>query len=190
MTSRTTAWLPVGLLLLVAALAVWLNSAVQGVPPRNDGSKRHDPDMLVENFVAKQFGIEGKIRYTLAAQKMVHYPDDDTSQLTAPRFEALEQNAPPVSVTSQTAMLTQKGDEIFLYGDVVMVREATPTTSRITVHTSFMHLIPDSGIAQTDKPLVMEDANTIVNARSMLANNKLQTITLTQVKATYVQKRP
>jgi lipopolysaccharide export system protein LptC len=96
MTSRATAWLPVGLLLLVAALAVWLNNAVQGVPPKNDGSKRHDPDMMVENFVAKQFGMDGKIRYTLAAQKMVHYPDDDTSQLTAPRFEALEQKGPPM----------------------------------------------------------------------------------------------
>jgi lipopolysaccharide export system protein LptC len=87
-------------------------------------------------------------------------------------------------------MLTQKGDEIFLYGDVVLVREATPTTSRMTVRTSFLHLIPDSGIAQTDKPVVLEDLNTIVNATSMLANNKLRTIALTKVKATYVQKKP
>jgi lipopolysaccharide export system protein LptC len=189
MTSRATAWLPVGLLLLVAALAVWLNSAVQGVPPKSDGSKRHDPDSMVENFVAKQFAPDGRIRYTLAAQKMVHYPDDDTSHLTAPRFEAFEQDTPPLTVSAQTGMLTQKGDEVFLYGDVLMVREATATTPRMTLRTSYMHVIPDSGIAQTDKPVVMEDPTTIVNAAGMLANNKLRTIALTKVKATYVQKK-
>jgi lipopolysaccharide export system protein LptC len=188
MTSRATAWLPIGLLLLVAGLAVWLNNAVQSTAPKNDGSKRHDPDAIVENFVAKQFGVTGKIRYTLAAQKMVHYPDDDTSHLTAPRFEAFEQDAPPLTITADTAKLTQKGDEVFLYSNVLMVREATPTTSRMTLRTSYMHIVPDSGIAQTNQPVLMEDANATVQAASMLANNKLQTISLSTVRATYVKK--
>ena len=58
----------------------------------------------------------------------------------------------------------------------------------MTLRTSYMHIVPDSGIAQTDQPVLMEDANATVQAASMFANNKLQTISLSTVRATYVKK--
>ena len=91
--------------------------------------------------------------------------------------------------TADTAMLTQKGDDIFLRGNVVMVRAAGPATSELTVRTNYLHMIPDAGIAKTDEPVIIQDASATINATSMVANNKTQTITLTRVNANYEQKQ-
>lgn len=189
MTTRASNWIPLLLLLLLAGATFWLSRAVTGVPGRGDGAKRHDPDMIVENFAAKQFGEDGQVRYTLAAKKMVHYPDDDTSHLTDVSFNAFEKGDPPFRATADTALLTQKGDEVFLRGNVVMVREAGPTSAELTVRTTYLHIIPDTGIAKTDQPVVLQDATTVVNAASMLANNKTKNIFLTRVNATYEKKK-
>ncbi|MBA2689562.1 MAG: LPS export ABC transporter periplasmic protein LptC [Burkholderiales bacterium] len=189
MSSRARGLLPLLLLLLLAGLTFWLSQAVTGLPDKGNGTKRHDPDMFVDNFTAKQFGADGTVRYTLAARKMVHYPDDDTSHLTDVKFNATETGAPPFTATSDTGVLTQKGEEIFLRGNVILVREAAPPNSRIIVRTSYLHVIPDAGIAQTDQPVELRDASKIINAASMRVNNKIETITLTRVRASYAKAK-
>ena len=189
MTTRVSNWLPLFLLLLLAAATLWLAHAVTGVSSKGDGATRHDADMVVENFTAKQFGEDGQVRYILAARKMVHYPDDDTSHLTDVKFQAFEKDNPPMHATADRALLTQKGDEAFMHGNVILIREAGPNSSKLTVRTNYLHIIPDTGVASTDQPLILEDANTIVSATSMLANNKTQTISLTRVSATYEKKQ-
>ncbi|MES2354720.1 MAG: LPS export ABC transporter periplasmic protein LptC [Pseudomonadota bacterium] len=189
MNIRASNWLPLLLLALLAGATFWLASTVTGIPNKGDGSSRHDPDMIVETFTAKQFGENGQIHYTLAARKMIHYPDDDTSHLTDVKFQSFEPGNPPLHATADTALLTQKGDEVFLRGNVIMIREAGPTSSELTLHTNYLHLIPDSGIAKTDQPLVLKDTKSVINAASMVANHKNQTMTLTRVNATYETKK-
>jgi len=78
---RPTGWLPLAALALLVALTFWLNQLVQAPAPRLDGSTRHDPDLIVENFDAQKLTEDGTVQYTLAARKMVHYPDDDSALL-------------------------------------------------------------------------------------------------------------
>lgn len=185
MTHRASNWIPLLLLVLLTAATFWLSRAVTGLPGKGDGAKRHDPDMIAENFTAKQFGEDGHVRYTLSAKKMIHYPDDDTSHLMEVTLKDMEKDKPPVTATADTALLTQKGDEVFLRGNVVMIREAGGDLSRLVIRTDYLHVIPDTGIAQTDRPVVIEDAKTIIHAASMLINNKAETISLTRVNANY-----
>ena len=189
MTNRAGNWVPLLLLILFAGTTFWLSRAVTGLPGKGDGATRHDPDMMVENFTAKQFGLDGQVRYTLSAKKMVHYPDDDTSHLTGVTLQSFEKEEPPLKATADTAMLTQKGDEVFLRGNVVMTRAAGPESSELTVRTAYLHVIPDAGIAKTDQPVVIQDAGSIINAASMLANNKTQTLALTGVNAKYAKQK-
>jgi lipopolysaccharide export system protein LptC len=185
MTSRIGNWLPLLLLLLLTGVTVWLARTVTELPGKGDANLRHDPDMIVENFIAKQFGKDGHVRFTLAARKMVHYPDDETSHLANVKFEAFEQGKPPMLATADTALLTREGDELFLRGNVVLVRKAGPASSELTVRTNYLHVIPDTGIAKTNQPVVLKDSSTVVNAASMLVNNKSQTMSLTRVNAIY-----
>ena len=65
---RPTSWLPLVALGLLVGLTLWLNQLVQPPAARADGSRRHDPDLMVERFNARKLGEDGSVLYTLAAK--------------------------------------------------------------------------------------------------------------------------
>lgn len=81
---RLIAWSPVLLLGALAAFTYWLNTQVRAPAPAYDGSKRHDPDIFVENFRATMLDADGRVRQAIEATRAEHFPDDDTTTLTAP----------------------------------------------------------------------------------------------------------
>ena len=85
MMQRLTAWFPVLLLAAVAAMTVWLDRQVQPPEAATHGKARHDPDYIVDNFTVTRIGPDGIVRYKMNARRMQHYPDDDTTDLDAPR---------------------------------------------------------------------------------------------------------
>ena len=84
--ARSAIVFPITLLAILAILAAWINLIVQPPTPKPDGSSRHDPDYIVNNFVTTQTDINGKLRYTLAASEMKHFPDNDATELKQPRY--------------------------------------------------------------------------------------------------------
>ena len=50
---RPTSWLPLAALGLLVGLTVWLDQLVQPPAARPDASRRHDPDLMVDNFSAR-----------------------------------------------------------------------------------------------------------------------------------------
>lgn len=180
-----TAWLPVLLALLIAGLTMWLTKAVEIRRSGAPESVRHDPDIVLESFTARQLGLDGKGRYTLVARKMVHFADDDSTELTGVTFNATEQQSPPMRIDSARARLTSKADEVFFHDRVVIVREPEGEVGQLTVETTFLHLWPDSGIAKTDQPVVLREGRNTVRAEAMEINNKTRVAQLTKARATY-----
>ena len=106
---------------------MWLNTLVQPAGARADGTLRHDPDLIVENFSARKLGEDGRVLYTLVARKMVHYPDDDSSLLETLKFDAYEPQQPRVNITADRGRLEQGGDRVWVEGNVVVKRDAART---------------------------------------------------------------
>ncbi len=121
-------------------------------PPvaRADGSLRHDPDAIVEKFDARKLGEDGRVLYTLAAKKMVHYPDDDSALLESLTLEAFEPRQPKMTVTADHGRLEQAGDRVWIEGNVVLVREGDAKTEPARVTTDKLLVLPDAGIARTN----------------------------------------
>jgi len=177
MMQRLGAWFPAALLALVAAVTVWLDREVQPPERSRDGKLRHDPDYVVENFSALRIGPDGMPRYALSARRMVHYPDDDTTHLEAPRFEGYRGPA-AVTATSKTALLSSNGEEAYLIDDVRLVRAAYGDKSELTVQTSWLHVIPDANVAKTDKPVRIGTANTLITSVGLEFNNETRILKL------------
>jgi lipopolysaccharide export system protein LptC len=186
MKRAPSAWLPIGLVLLLAGLTyAWLARVID-IKPREPDKTRHDPDIIVENFTARQLGVDGNERYTLSAQKMLHFADDDSTLLEGVNFVATEQEGPPLTVRSTQARLTSKADEVFFLGQVRLVREPFADRQRITADTTYFHVIPDSGIGRTDQPVTMKEGdNHTMTAQALEINNKTRIAILSKVKATY-----
>jgi len=175
---RLSAWFPLLLLGALAALTFWLDQAVQLPATNGDAAKRHDPDYFVDGLSALKMSPQGQIMYTLAAEHMVHYPDDDTTRLTKPKWVSLGSGKAPVTITSEQALVSSNGENVYFEDNVHVVRAPSGTQSRLVLETNFLHVIPDQDIARTDRPVRITDANTVVNAVGLELNSETRVLKL------------
>lgn len=187
---RLEIWFPVGLMLLLAALTYWLNQSVQSAPPKRDGSTRHDPDYSVENFKTTRMGTDGTPQHILAAGKMTHYPDDDSTQLERPHFTRYAKGNAPLHILAGRGSISAEGEHVYFHDKVQVVRDAYADSSRLTLDTEYLHIVPDQDQARTDKAVTIRDANTIVTAVGLELNSKTRVMKLlSRVKGHYEQNR-
>jgi lipopolysaccharide export system protein LptC len=182
---RPTSWLPLAVLALLVGLTLWLDALVQPPTARADGTKRHDPDLMVENFSARKLGLNGEVRYTLAARKMVHFPDDDSALLETVKLEAFEPQQPRLTATADRGRLEQGGDRVWIEGNVVLVREADAKVGRTRLTTEKLLVLPDDGIARTDVDVVIETPTGRAHARGMELDNNARVLKLDRVRAVF-----
>jgi len=185
---RPSSWLPLGILALLVALTWWLDQLVQPSGVRANAKMRHDPDLIVENFSARKFGEDGRTLYTLAARKMVHYPDDDSALLEDLDFEAHEPRQPRVTIASDGGRLLEGGDKVWFEGSVVMVREADGRYGPSRLTTDRLLVLPDAGVARTTRPVLLENPEARVEASGLELNNQTRILKLDRVRATYKPK--
>ncbi|HVY06073.1 MAG TPA: LPS export ABC transporter periplasmic protein LptC [Burkholderiales bacterium] len=186
MNDRLITWSPLILLALLASMSFWLDHKVQPQARRPDGSTRHDPDFRIEGFSAVKMNPDGTRRYGLAAKTLVHYPDDNSTDLTLPRLVYFDYARAPVTVRSETAKSTQGGDDVYFYGDVQIIRSAFAANPELGIFTSYMHVIPDKDLAQTDKPVRMVEGTSTASSVGLEFNNATHEIKLlSEVKAIY-----
>lgn len=182
---RPTSWLPLAALGLLVALTLWLNQLVQPPAGRADGSKRHDPDLMVENFSARKLGEDGAVMYTLAARKMVHYPDDDSAHLESLKLEAYEPRQPRMTITADNGRLEQGGERVWIEGNVIVLREADAKNEGARLTTQRLLVLPDEGIARGPAEVVLETASGRAHAAAFELNNRTRVLRLDKVRATY-----
>jgi lipopolysaccharide export system protein LptC len=182
---RPTSWLPLAALGLLVALTLWLNYLVQAPAARADGSLRHDPDLMVENFSARALGEDGRVLYTLAARKMVHYPDDDSALLESVKLQSFEPRQPPMTATADHGRLEQGGERVWIEGNVVVVREADARGEAARLTTDKLLVLPDEGIARTSSEVTLLSPSGRVDATGLEINNRARTLRLDRVRATY-----
>ncbi|MDQ3185864.1 MAG: LPS export ABC transporter periplasmic protein LptC [Pseudomonadota bacterium] len=190
MISHLLSRLPLILLALLAALAFWLNQSVRTPSSAQDEDLRRAPDYTLENFSATRMDHDGVMRHVLSAKKMLHYPDDDTTDLEQPRFINTEPGKPAMQVDADQAKMSGNGEDIYLTGNVTVLRKAGKGRGETMMTTSFLHLMPDDDIAKTDKPVVITEANAIIKAVGMEISNRTQvTRLLSQVRVVHNKAR-
>lgn len=187
---RFFAAFPLILVALLAAMSYWLERAVQGPSPPRDGSTRHDPDYIVQDFVVRQLGPDGIAVHKLEARRMLHFPDDDSTHLEKPTLERYTVGKLSMRISADRALVSSEGKTVDFHDDVKAVRMPTRERSELTLTTDYLHVIPDDDFARTDRPVRIVDANTQVTAVGLELDNKAKTLKLmSNVRGSYV-KRP
>jgi len=173
----TTRIFPLALMLALALLTFYLERTV-----RDDESppalRRHDPDYVVTNFTTTTYTGEGAVETVMSAERMVHYPDDDTTELFAPRVVYAKPQQPRFSVRAERGELSRDGDEIFLYGDVVLVRDAAANRPEARMTTEFLHVLRDRSLVRTDRLVKIVEGGRSLEGRGMEYNNASRELVL------------
>ena len=171
MRLSTTRLFPLLLMLSLAALTLWLERTVRDEEGVHPSLRRHDPDYVVDNLLHTRFNAEGSVESTLAAAKMIHYPDDDSTELVAPRVVQTKPNEPRVTLTADRGALSQDGEEVFLYGNVLLVREANADRPETRMRTSFIHMVRARSVMRSDREVVISEEDRELSGRGMEYHN-------------------
>jgi len=168
---------PLALALALALLSFWLERTVreEQVHP---SLRRHEPDFFAENFAVAKYNAAGAKESSLAAAKMIHYPDDDSTELVAPRVEQMKPDQPRLTVTADRGALSQNGDDVFLYDNVLLVREAGPQRPEARIRTSFLHVVTEPAIVRTDREVTYTEPARSLTGRGMEYHNDTQELYL------------
>jgi lipopolysaccharide export system protein LptC len=168
----STRLFPLLLMLALAGATLWLERAAREDEGAHPSLRRHDPDYVIDNLKAVRFGASGAPESTLAAAKVVHYPDDDSTELLAPRVVQTRPNEPRVSVSADRGALSRDGDEVFLYDNVQLVRDAIRGRPEMRVQTSFLHVVRARSLVRTDREVLITEGGRELSGRGMEYHNE------------------
>ncbi|NJD23947.1 MAG: LPS export ABC transporter periplasmic protein LptC [Betaproteobacteria bacterium] len=165
-------------LALLAGLSFWLKKSVELPEAVRDGKFRHDPDAIAENFEVRVFDDQGRLQQRLRAPFMQHFPDDDSSELRKPLLERFRPDAPALSIRSEYAHVTSKGEVVELRDDVVARRAASAERPELVARMPDLTVRPDDGLAWTASPVEITEAKSWVKGVGMHIDNNLSTFVL------------
>jgi lipopolysaccharide export system protein LptC len=168
---------PLLMMLALALLSFWLERTARREPAASV-QPRHDPDYSVEQFNITDFSPGGAATSKLAAAKMVHYADDDSTALLAPRLVQSKPEQPRLLLSADRGTLSRDGAELFLYDNVVLQREAGAETGASRVQTSFLHVVRARSLVQTDREVTITERGRSLVGLGMDYDNASRQLTL------------
>ena len=162
---------------VLAALSYWLDLASRAPQMQQDGKLRHDPDTIVENFEVRRFDALGALQHTLRAERMAHYPDDDTADIVAPRITL--HRPPPTTIVARAAHIASRGERIDLLDDVRITRLGAPGKPETVLTTARLEVFPEDEIARTNQPVtITQGASHLHGAGGLAIDQKSLVYTL------------
>ena len=170
MRDRSHSLFPALLLTLLAGVSVWLDRVTQQEPVARTDKTRHEADFSADKITLHRFDQTGKIQYVLVADSMVHYADDESSELKNPRLNYLNRPG-PVWIESRFAAVNKDGSTVHLTDDVLVRRAAHDGKPESTLRTEQMTVWPDDEKMRADKPVTLTQGQTVINAERMESDN-------------------
>ena len=146
MTRRARGYL---LLTVLALLSWWFANRMSPQQSPSVPKVEHSPEYFSTQFTKTVMNKDGTPEQRLAAQSMIRYQDDNTTELTRPVITFFEAESPPWVIRSDHGLVSSDRDEIVLAGHVLITREAAPGVNPIKVITSNLTIHRSSNIAET-----------------------------------------
>jgi lipopolysaccharide export system protein LptC len=110
-------------------------------------------DYYSKNLRRTVMDESGKPKELLVADELVHYEDDNRSELTKPVMTLYQKEGPPWVIHAETASLPGDGQQIALNGDVLVLRDANRDGRTMRIETRNARVRPDDNYAETDEDI-------------------------------------
>jgi lipopolysaccharide export system protein LptC len=160
-------------LVLLGGLAVgsyWLaeQARLSDTSPKKQG---HDIDYTAKDITLTRMDETGRAQYVIDAQKLVHFADDDSGELTQPRLAGAKADRPEMRVRADLGKTTSEGEEVRLYGNVVLVRAPWKGAPELVAKGPYMLALPEQEILNTDQAVDVTQGGSHVAANGMQYDN-------------------
>lgn len=187
--NRLTHSLPILLMLLLGGMSLWLKQTIEGPVSGPRQEIHHEPDAMVDRFSVTRLDEHGRPELRLSADRMVHYSDDDSTELKAPQLSKNEAEA-TLSVRADRGLVTRDYDQAYFYDNVRLTRQSGADQPGLQVATQYLHVAIRQDLLTTDKPVTITQGQSVLSGTGMEYDRKSGRLSLlSDVKAT-VNARP
>jgi lipopolysaccharide export system protein LptC len=177
--SRITSLLSLIALALLAGGTYWLLQATLPPVSHDDGAaKTHTPDYFADNFSVSELDQSGSTQYRLTAAKMVHYEDDENSDLTHPAVRAFQPGRPVVTATGERGTVNGDASIVDLYDNARIVRAAGAGDPEMQADSVHFRVLVNDDVIETEKPVKLRRGMSIATASAMTYNNATRVMQL------------
>ncbi len=158
---RFVVYLPLLIMGLMAMTTYWL---VRNTPALGDveveALPRHEPDYYMRDFSVKVFEADGHLKSVIVGTEGRHYPDTDTLEIDQPRIRIMGVTGNVTTATAVRGLINADGSEAQLFGNAVVVREASINAQGVAVPRSelqsdFLHFFANTEQVKSHLPVVM-----------------------------------
>jgi lipopolysaccharide export system protein LptC len=159
---------------------------------RDDNTQRqrkltHEQDYFVEHFALTRLNSLGQPAFTLTAERLKHFPDDDSTEYSLPKLVSLDPSKPKITLVADRGHSTSEGVETHLHDNVVMTRAGNESTEALRISTEYILLLSDDDIARTDRFVTILNGSSVLTGVGMEFNNASRQLEIrSQVRGTWV----
>jgi lipopolysaccharide export system protein LptC len=164
--------LPLVAMAALAGITYWLLQAT--LPPAQqapDQPKRHTPDYFADNFSVSELDTSGTTQYRLTAKSMVHYEDDENSDLTLPAMRMFQPQKPTVTATSERGTVNSDVSIVDLYDNARILRAAGYGDPQMQADSQHFRVLVNDDVIETEKPVRLQRGPSVMTANGMNYNN-------------------
>lgn len=158
---RVSIYLPILLMAVLALGTYWL---VRNTPSlqqdKPQGELVHEPDYFMRKFSVKTYDEAGRLKSELRGIEARHYPDTDTIEIDQAHIRSISPEGLVTVSTANRALSNADGSEVQLFGNAIVVREAstTPTggvSPRLEFRSEFLHAFLNTERVRSNKPVTL-----------------------------------
>lgn len=172
---RLAALVSVVLVVALALFSYYLAELAERQQSRAASRLPHEPDYFVEQFAITKMDERGAPSFRLEADRLRHFPDDQTSEFEQPRVFTLDDDAPKVTIRADRGRATEDAVETHLYGNVVLRRQPLDGAPELVVETEYALVLSQQDIVRSDQPVkITQGANRLTGIGMELDNRARQ----------------
>lgn len=162
------AGISIALLAVLAAGSLYLAELSQRLGQGPQTRKlTHEPDFFVENFALTRLDAQGAPVFRLSAERLVHYPDDDSTEYRKPQLVSLDPEKPTVTLHADRGRADKGGKLTELFDNVRLTRASAADRPALRVLTDYVMLLSDEDVARTDRPVRIEFGQSVLTGVGM-----------------------
>ena len=154
---RLSLYLPIVLLAALALGTYWLvRSTPVFAPVEAEKAATHDPDYFMKTFSVKTFDASGRLRSEVSGVEARHFPDTDTVEIDKVHIWSYNDQGQLTTATANRALTNSDGSEVQLFGNALVVREATvgkKDSPRLEFKGEFLHAFMNTEQVKSNKPV-------------------------------------
>ncbi|BBO59356.1 LPS export ABC transporter periplasmic protein LptC [Mycoavidus sp. B2-EB] len=180
MSARARAqWLPLLIIAVLAGASYWLlqldlPTATSSAPR----AKLHRPDYFADYLSITLLDQTGATQYRINAAKMVHYEDNDDTEVVLPAVRAFVTGQPDVTSFAKRGKINSNGSIVDLYDDAYVRRAPGNQDPMLEAESQHFRFWLNDDIVQTEKPVKLKRGASVVTASGMSYNNLTRVVKL------------